>query len=290
MPAVSVIIPTFNRLAMLEKAVSSVLDQSFDDIEIIIVDDGSADGTFNRFNKGRLPLRYIYQPRMGVSAARNRGIKLASGNYIAFLDSDDLWLPRKLEIQVQYLEENPNVLICQTEEIWIRNGKRVNPGYRHLKPSGDIFDRSLELCVVSPSAVMMRKEFFDKAGYFDENLPACEDYDLWLRTSIQMEVPLLSEMLTIRHGGHEDQLSQKYGGMDRFRVYALQKLLQYDLTEEQRQKVAEEIRKKCRIILVGSVKRRRYVYALKTVLTQHFPGINWGILGNSLYFTEFNLR
>ncbi|MFC1556888.1 glycosyltransferase family 2 protein [candidate division KSB1 bacterium] len=272
------IIPTRNRLNSLRKAVKSVLEQTFQDFEILIIDDGSTDETFERMCKRRYPVRYYYQPHFGVSAARNRGIGLAKGGYIAMLDSDDTWMPEKLDKQVRFLNDNPDVLICQTEEIWIRNGTQVNPGKRHEKPSGAIFDKSLDLCVVSPSSVMMRTQFFDEVGLFDEKLPACEDYDLWLRAAYRIEIPLIREYLTVKYGGHDDQLSRRHWGMDRFRVYSLQKLLAHPLRDDQRRKVIDEIRKKCAVLLNGAVKRARYYYAFKVMMTRLLPSFKWGIL------------
>jgi len=281
MPSVSVIIPTYNRFSHLQRAVKSVLQQTYTDYEMIIIYDGSTDETFRYFNKKKLPIRYVYQPRMGVSAARNRGIRLARGTFIAFLDSDDLWKPEKLEKHVAFFEENPETLICQTDEMWIRNDKHVNPGYRHKKPSGNIFKKSLDLCLVSPSAVMMRRKFFDIVGIFDETLPVCEDYDLWLRTAYRHEVPLITDELTVKYGGHDDQLSLAYWGMDRFRVYALQKLLQHPLDVLQRKMVIREIRTKCRILLNGAVKRGRVLFVTKILLTLLRPTMYWGILNQN---------
>ena len=140
-------------------------------------------------------LRYFRQDRSGVSAARNLGVRQSRGRLIAFLDSDDLWQPDKLKIQVRFMENSPEVQICQTDEVWIRHGVRVNPRIKHRKPSGDIFERSLDLCLVSPSAVMMTRELFDRSGGFDESLPVCEDYDLWLRIARDYPVPLIEQPL-----------------------------------------------------------------------------------------------
>ncbi len=159
------------------------------------------------------------------SAARNTGVSRSSGRYLALLDSDDLWLPGKLARQTAFMIGRPDVEICQTEEIWIRNGVRVNPKAAHRKPSGDVFLRSLDLCLVSPSAVMMTRELFERAGGFDESFPVCEDYDLWLRIAAERPIPLIPEALVVKRGGHADQLSRSTWGMDRYRVRALQKLL-----------------------------------------------------------------
>lgn len=278
MPLVTVIIPTYNRYNFLCAAVKSVREQTLEDYELIIVDDGSTDGTKDHFGSMRSPVRYIFQDRSGVSAARNNGIRHAEGDFIALLDSDDYWLPEKLSVHVKFMQKHPGVLISQTDETWIRNGERVSQKIKHKKPAGDIFDRSLELCIVSPSAVMMRKEFFEKIGLFDEKLPVCEDYDLWLRTAFQMEVPLIPEALTVKQGGHDDQLSKKLWGMDRFRVYALQKLLGEPISKEQRGKTISEIRKKCSVLAKGAMKRHRYIFAIKTLLVSRFPGKNWRLI------------
>ncbi|MBI9075423.1 MAG: glycosyltransferase family 2 protein [Desulfatibacillum sp.] len=256
MPIVSVIIPTFNRAWCLEKAVESVLAQDFLDFELIVVDDGSHDQTPQILEKYPR-VRTLRQDRKGVSAARNAGVRASSGALLAFLDSDDQWEPSKLHIQVEYFQNNPQALICQTGEIWIRNGKRVNPRLKHEKPSGQVFERSLELCLVSPSAVMMRRSLFDEMQGFDENLPACEDYDLWLRIGCRYPVHLIDEPMVIKNGGHEDQLSSA-PGLDRFRIASLANLLKKaSLTHSQRSAALEVLQKKCRIYANGCAKRKR---------------------------------
>ena len=278
MPQVSVIIPTYNRLNFLKNAVESVLNQTYREYEIIIVDDGSTDETYKHYRNSDPPVRCIHQAHSGVSAARNRGICEAKGSFVAFLDSDDYWLPNKLAEQSEFLQNHPDILLCQTEETWMRNGNRINLKKKHKKPFDDVFDKSLELCIISPSAVMMRKEFFDTVGLFDERLLVCEDYDLWLRASYRMKVPLIAEALTVKQAGHEDQLSQSLWGMDRFRVYALQKLLNELVSGEQRKKVKAEIGKKCSVLMNGAVKRHRYLFALKSALTKRFPARRWGLI------------
>jgi glycosyltransferase involved in cell wall biosynthesis len=259
MLTVSVIIPTFNRASMLKEAVESVLAQDFDGFEIIVVDDGSTDDTSEVL--GALPaISVVRQSNLGVSAARNAGIEQASGRLIAFLDSDDLWLPQKLSAQTAFFQKHPTALICQTAELWIRNGTRVNPKNRHKKHSGMIFERAVELCLVSPSAVMMRKELFDVVGLFDETLPACEDYDLWLRISCRFPIHLIDTPLIIKRGGHDDQLS-KSPGLDRFRIRALKKILdtppEGGLTHQQRLAAVKALSDKCAIYAAGCLKRGR---------------------------------
>lgn len=255
LPTVSVIIPTFNRWPLVGAAIESVLAQGYAEFEIIVVDDGSTDRTGAELVRFGSRLRLLTQPNRGVSAARNFGARHARGRYLAFLDSDDLWLPEKLAIQTAFMEQNPAVQICQTEEIWIRNGVRVNPKAKHRKPSGDIFIPSLKLCLVSPSAVMLSRELFERVGGFDENLPVCEDYDLWLRIAVDHPVPLIDDALAIKRGGHADQLSRSMWGMDRYRASALQKLLRAGLDGVRRDAAVEVLRRKIEVLASGARRR-----------------------------------
>jgi glycosyltransferase involved in cell wall biosynthesis len=257
MATVSVIIPTFNRADKVVRAVSSVLSQTYSDLEIVVVDDGSTDGTKQALAKFNNKIKYIqHASNLGVSAARNAGIKKSTAKFISFLDSDDYWHSDKLTEQIAFFKNNPKVLICQTEEIWIRNGRRVNPRKKHLKPSGDIFVPSLKLCLVSPSAVILKRIVLKKVGLFDETLPACEDYDLWLRISCRYPVHLIKRPLVVREGGHPDQLSARYRGMDRFRIQSLVKLIKSDvLNKRQLQFAVNELSIKCRIYGKGCLKR-----------------------------------
>lgn len=259
MPTISVIIPTHNRAWTLNEAIGSVLSQDFDDFELIVVDDGSTDSTFELL-KSYPNVFVIRQEHRGVSAARNAGIKQASGRFVAFLDSDDLWLPQKLSTQKAFFQTHPDALICQTEEIWIRNEVRVNRKNRHRKPSGTIFERSVELCLVSPSAVMAHRSLFDDIGLFDEAMPACEDYDLWLRIACRFPIHLVDIPLVIKRGGHKDQLS-RLPGLDRYRIYALRKLLErppdQGLAPKQWVAAVDALTKKCAIYAAGCLKRGR---------------------------------
>ncbi|NPA25041.1 MAG: glycosyltransferase [Deltaproteobacteria bacterium] len=259
-PLVSVVIPVYNRARRLSAAVASVLDQTWKNLEIIVVDDGSGDGGADRIRRefgGRVKILALPRNR-GVSYARNRGFELSRGAFVAFLDSDDLWRPEKTARQVAWMQERPELLISQTDEIWIRNGRRVNPCRHHRKPSGRIFSACLPLCVVSPSAVMMRRRFFAEVGLFDERLPACEDYDLWLRAACRFPVGLLPEPLVIKHGGHADQLSRTVPALDRYRIRSLIKLLSTSLlTPSQSVEARAILERKCRIYLNGCRKRGR---------------------------------
>jgi GT2 family glycosyltransferase len=240
---------------MVGAAVESVLAQSFADFEIIVIDDGSTDGTAAQLASYGSRLRIFSTPRKGVAAARNTGVSQSSGRYIAFLDSDDLWRPGKLARQTAFMVEHCKVQICQTEEVWIRNGIRVNPKAVHRKPSGDIFVRSLDLCLVSPSAVMMTRELFQRLGGFDETFLVCEDYDLWLRVAAAEPVPLIVEPLVVKRGGHADQLSRSMWGMDRYRIIALQKILRSGLNGSRRAAALEVLQRKIGVLANGARKR-----------------------------------
>jgi len=257
MPKVSVIIPTFNRPQKVVRAVTSVLNQSLKDFEIIVVDDSSTDNTNQALSKYMASIRYIRHPvNRGVSAARNIGIKSSVAPWIAFLDSDDYWLGEKLYHQMEFIDRNPGNVACQTEEIWIRKGRRVNQKRKHKKPSGDIFKQSLKLCLVSPSSVILKRSLFEEVGLFDETLPAAEDYDLWLRISCRYPIYLIDRELVVKEGGHEDQLSKRFTGMDRFRIRAIVKVIESGiLSSDQIRAAMEELSTKCRIYGNGCIKR-----------------------------------
>lgn len=241
---------------MLMEAVASVLDQDYQPLELVVVDDGSQDNSAELLaplvESGRLKL--IRQPNSGVSAARNTGIRATSGPLLAFLDSDDLWLPGKIKAQVYFFQNNPQQVLVQTQERWIRKGFRVNPGQKHLKKNGDIFLDSLKLCLISPSAVMLRRSLLEQVGLFDEQLRAAEDYDLWLRILIHHPAALLDQELVIRQGGHPDQLSAAHS-LDRYRVIALEKILEQHLTPERRQAAEAELNRRRHIYQKGQAKR-----------------------------------
>jgi len=254
--SISVIIPTFNRASLVMRALRSVFGQTRAPDEVLVIDDGSTDQTAEQVEKYFPHVRYIWQENRGVSAARNRGIQETSGEWIAFLDSDDEWKPRKLERQLASLTANASILVCHTEETWIRNGTRVNPMKKHQKYGGHIFQRCLPLCVISPSSTMIHRSIFEEVGTFDESLPACEDYDLWLRVCVQFPILYLEEPLVVKYGGHADQLSGKYWGLDRFRIQALEKILTAEsLSSENRRATVQTLLQKIDIYLQGAEKR-----------------------------------
>ena len=258
MELVSVIIPTYNRAACLKEAIESVLNQTYKQFELIVVDDGSTDATGELFLQYGAKLLVLHAGHGGPSAARNCGIAAARGDYITFLDSDDVWLPDKLRAQMLFFQDHPEARVCQTEEIWIRNGVRVNPMKKHKKYSGWIFEQCLPLCIVSPSSVMIERSVFDRVGLFDETFLACEDYDLWLRIAARYPIYLIETPLIIKRGGHVDQQSKIISHLDQYRIRALCKILDSGiLNPVQHGQALEELKKKCRIYGSGCLKRGR---------------------------------
>lgn len=254
------IIPTFNRKQVLSRAVRSAFAQQQPAdfaYEVIIADDGSTDGTEKDIRNEFPGVKYLHwETQQGPSFARNRAVAASQGRWLAFLDSDDEWMPGKLQAQLLFFQSNPDTRICQTEEIWIRNGVRVNPMNKHKKYGGFIFERCLPLCIISPSAVMLEKKLFEELGGFDESLPACEDYDLWLRIAAKQPVGLIEKPYVLKYGGHADQRSREFPAMDRFRIYALEKIItSQTLTPDQTVKALEMLNKKTKVVLSGALKR-----------------------------------
>ncbi len=256
-PLFSVIIPTFNRERFIKRAVESVLNQSFKSFELIVVDDGSTDKT-QQILKG-YPLTLISQDNRGVSSARNRGIEIAKGEIIAFLDSDDEWKKDKLLSHYNFFKEHPTYKIHQTDEIWIKDGKFLNKKKIHQQKEGDLFYPSLELCLISPSAVAIKKEVFKEVGTFREDFEVCEDYELWLRITRKFKVGFSPQKLVVKYGGHKDQLSKRYFGMDRWRVKAM-------LPFCKDERVREVALRKCKILLKGAKKHNN-----EEILEEFFP-------------------
>ncbi|MCK5354811.1 MAG: glycosyltransferase family 2 protein [Methyloprofundus sp.] len=270
----SLIIPTYNRCSSLKRALHSVLQQTVCPDEIIVVDDGSTDDTLQMLSTEFPQVHSISQENKGVSAARNTGIQHAQGDWIAFLDSDDTWLAEKLAVQISALKKAPDIKICHTEEIWIRNGVRVNAMNKHKKTGGWIFKHCLPLCAMSPSSIIIHRSVLDDVGCFDENFPACEDYDLWLRITAKYPVLFIEHPLINKYGGHDDQLSHKYWGMDRFRIQALEKIItQTELSNENKSAATHMLLKKARIFKNGALKRGKTESAAsyQQLIDRHSP-------------------
>nr|WP_232286106.1 glycosyltransferase family 2 protein [Solidesulfovibrio carbinoliphilus] len=255
----SVVVPTRDRAALVVRAVASVLAQTHAALEVLVVDDGSVDDTVARLSAlGDPRLRVLsHAAGRGVSAARNTGLGAARGAYVALLDSDDEWLPAKIERQLAFMRER-KLSVSQTQEIWMRNGRRVNPTAANRKPDGFFFEQALVRCVVSPSTSMGVRAYWEEMGGFDETLPACEDYDLWLRTLLCHPIGLLDEYLAVRHGGRPDQLSAIHLGQDLYRIRSMARLLtRPDLSPWHRDCIRKELGRKARIYATGCLKRDR---------------------------------
>ncbi len=236
--------------------------------EIIVVDDCSTDSTGEVLDSYGEKITVISLSRnAGPSTARNKGVEKASSPWIAFLDSDDRWEKKKLERQRDYLMQNPFYQILQSEEQWIRRGKRVNPCNHHTKPEGWVFLPSLERCLISPSSVMLRKSLFERFNGFDEGLPVCEDYDLWLRIARHFPVGLEPGLSVVKYGGHQDQLSLKYPAMDSFRVQALTALLKNEVDHCIKDRISGVLSQKLDILIKGCEKRH------KTDCVEHYREI-----------------
>ena len=252
-------IPTYNRQHTLARAIDSVLDQTSAVDEIIVVDDGSTDQTRNFLSEKYPSVDYYYQPNAGVSAARNKGVLAAKSDWIAFLDSDDQWLEKKISMQRQAWNESPKHRIVHSDEIWIRHGVRVNKKNKYAKSGGRIFKECLALCAISPSSVVLEKTLLGEMGGFDESLAVCEDYDLWLKICSAYSVLLVDVELLKKYGGDMDQLSAIHWGLDRFRVIALNRLLNSlhakMLSPHESDYAKTVLREKCTILANGSNKR-----------------------------------
>jgi len=261
---ISVVIPTYNRISLVARAIDSVLKQSLSPYEIIVVDDGSDDSTSEMIQNKYKSVRLIRQQNSGVSAARNNGIKHAKGDWIGLLDSDDEWTGKKLENQTDRLIKTPGYDFCHTNEIWIRNGVRVNQRKKHEKYGGYIFDKCLDICRISPSSVLFRKNILDHIGWFDSQLPVCEDYDLWLRITSEYRILFIDEPLIIKYGGHDDQLSHSVESIEFFRIKSLENLLdRTELSTSNRVLAIQMIIKKYNIYLRGLIKRKKQSEALQ---------------------------
>ena len=264
---ISVIIPTYNRYELLKRAIESVMKQTYKVKEILVIDDGSTDETI-QIKKLFPSVRYFYQKNSGVSTARNLGIKKASCEWIAFLDSDDVWNEKKLQEQCLIHEKYPELLMSYTDEVWVRNNNIINIPKKFRKVGNDIFSENISYCNIAPSSVLMHRSIFQVVGMFDENFEVCEDYDLWLRISLNYKIMLLNQKLIIKYAGHENQLSFKYYGMDRFRVKTLEKLLNIDnISDNRKEFIRKELHKKYILLLKGAKKHMKTedieIYSLK---------------------------
>jgi glycosyltransferase involved in cell wall biosynthesis len=289
-PLVSVVIPTFNRARLTAEAVRSVLAQTFRDFELIVADDGSednigdvlaalgfirpvgldaADGLSGGAQGTKTP-RLLLLPldRGGTPGrARNRGAAIARGRYLAFLDSDDLWRPRKLERQIRLFTGTEvarpasgprRPRISHTRELWLRNGREVSQRGQCHRREGGIFEDSLVKCIIGPSTVIMERALFEECGGFREDLEIAEDYELWLRITCREHIAYLDEPLTIKRAGSGDQLSEKHGHIEIFRIRALRDLVNrgfFSSVPDMDAAARRELARKCGIYAAGCRKR-----------------------------------
>jgi glycosyltransferase involved in cell wall biosynthesis len=256
---VTIICPTYNRRNRIENTLNSVRGQHYRRFQLILVDDGSTDGTGDRVKDLResFGLRYLRLPHSGMPGkVRNAGARLATGRYLAFLDSDDQWKPEKLARQIAFFEEHRDLRICHTREIWRRGDKIVSQAGQRHKRSGYIFPDALKKCIIGPSTVMMRRGLFEEFGGFREDMEIAEDYELWLRITARYPVGYIDEPLVVKQGGHPDQLSEKYGQIESFRIRAL--LLNLEdgtFVGEKRELAVRELARKCEIHARGCERR-----------------------------------
>ena len=254
---ISVVIPSYNRKDFLKRSIDSAINQTKKPLEIIVVDDGSTDGTETMIKSDYDFVKFIKQKNKGVSAARNIGIEVSIGEWICFLDSDDEWKKDKLEKQINAMKSNPGYKFFHSNEIWIKNGIRINQKKKHKKYGGDIFDKCLDMCRISPSSVMIDKTVFDEVGNFNEDLVVCEDYELWLRICDKYRVFFIDEPLIIKYGGHQGQLSYSIESIENHRIKALEYLILENLNRKNKRHAIQMLLSKLNIYLKGLVKRRK---------------------------------
>lgn len=290
--SVSVVIPAYNRADMTLEALWSVLVQSRPPRELIVVDDGSTDDTVDRVERAatlvaaagvRTVVEVVRLSHCGrPGAVRNRGVDRAGGDWIAFLDSDDLWASTKLEESLAAAGDTGRDLV-HTRELWLRNGREISQRSMTHAREGDIFADALVKCIVGPSTVVLRRGLFVEAGGFREDLEVAEDYELWLRILRDRSVAYVDAPLTVKRAGHGDQLSERYGRIEEFRIAALLPLVESgffrggpaaasgpthrsssadaiaaEASPPARQALAEaELARKCRVFAAGAEKRGR---------------------------------
>lgn len=254
-PFFSVVIPTYNRQETILRSVNSVINQKYSNFELIVVDDGSTDNTKELLQD--LNLIYIYKDNAGVSSARNLGIRSAKADWVCFLDSDDEWLPNKLEIFHNKINANPSFKFFHSNEIWIRNNVRVNAPKKFDKSNLNLFERSLDTCIISPSTSCINVDLIKTYDGFDESLVCCEDYDLWLKILLDQEVFFIEDYLTKKYGGHNDQLSTSFVAMDYFKIKSLNNILINSKPDiEHKQLMINTFLRKSKRLLSGYIKHK----------------------------------
>jgi len=201
MPSVSVVIPSYNCGHYLAAALDSVFAQTYQDFEIIVVDDGSTDDTSAVAARFSPRIRYIRQENRGLPAARNRGIRAAESPYIAFLDADDAWFPEKLAEQIPAFSADPEIGLVYSDLRVVYDDGQVVPSFLRTRPlagSGYVFDRIIRCGFIIPSSVVVRRSCIDQVGLFDESMRSHEDVELWSRICHRWKVKLVFQPLVMR--------------------------------------------------------------------------------------------
>jgi len=243
MTKISIIIPTYNYAQYICEAIESVLNQTYKDFEIIVVDDGSTDNTKEVIKPYLNKIKYIYQQNSGPSSARNRGIKEAKGEYIAFLDADDIWLAQKLELQIKFMEKEKEVglifsdMILFNEKGIIKNSflkEKLFFNKLSIKPLSstekviydNVFNALLQENFIPTNTVIVKKECFNKVGFFDETLFSVEDRDMWLRIGLFYDIGFINFPLVLTRF-HETNISANQELALKSRLKVMKKFLNY---------------------------------------------------------------
>lgn len=200
MPIVSVVIPCFNHEKYIGECLDSVLNQTHSDFEVIVIDDGSTDGTPQIVRSYGSRVKYIWQKNKGPSSARNLGIRTSQAEFIAFQDADDIWLPEKLELQVEFLEENPDLAWVYSDMCTFNDQQILQTSWFSERPTqqGKVFEKLISNNFVPTITVIAKKSVILEVGGFDESLRSCEDKDLWLRLALKYPLGKLDRVLAKR--------------------------------------------------------------------------------------------
>jgi glycosyltransferase involved in cell wall biosynthesis len=244
LPLVSIILPTYNCAAFLSHSIGSILAQTYNSYEIIVVDDGSTDNTKEVLYPFIQRIKYIrLEQNKGLPMARNIGISSAQGKYIAFIDADDLWLPEKLQTDIEYFETHPEVSMVYSKHINMdEKGNDLNGNTKRQLPSGNIFTQLFsEQNFIITSSVVVRKEIFETTGLFDEQLFNCQDWDMWLRIAFHFQVAGIGKPLVkYRHNPHS--LSKNRNNVLKYQKMVIDKI--YNKFKDKENGIHEKLYKK----------------------------------------------
>jgi glycosyltransferase involved in cell wall biosynthesis len=225
-PLISVVIPTYNSASFLPQSVESVLQQTYDNFEVIIVDDGSTDDTETVLLPYKEKIRYIKKANSGPSGARNLGIAEARGEFIAFQDADDIWVPEKLQLQMDYLTNHPKIAVLHTDLTQFNHQGEVSFSLKERYgsiPSGYIFEELLVNHAVTLSTIIVRRSCIDEVGAFDESLIGAEDYNFYLRLARKFQFGFLNQAL-VKKRLHTNNLSDNLDQMCEDEIKNLEKI------------------------------------------------------------------